>query len=88
MRTELFGLSTCPYTADMRQWLIADDRVFVEYDVERDAAARVRFFELAGGKRTVPLLVEDGRVVRIGWFGRGCAIGVAGETGTPAGVRR
>jgi glutaredoxin len=62
MRTELFGLSTCPYTADMRQWLIA--------------LAKTRFLELSGGKCTVPVLVEDGRVVRTGWMGRGCAVGV------------
>jgi glutaredoxin len=76
MRTELFGLSTCPYTADMRQWLIAEDRDFVEFDVELNALAKTRFLELSGGKCTVPVLVEDGRVVRTGWMGRGCAVGV------------
>ena len=29
---------------------------------------------LAGGQRTVPVLVEDGKVVQIGWQGRGCVV--------------
>ena len=50
-------------------------REFVEYDVEPDAAARERMRELTGGQRTVPVLVEDGQVVQIGWQGRGCVVG-------------
>ena len=34
--------------------------------------ARMR--ALTGGQRTVPVLVEDGKVVQIGWQGRGCVI--------------
>jgi glutaredoxin len=74
-RFELFGTSTCPYTRDVRDWLEARRADFVEYDVEADPAARQRMRELAGAQRTVPILVEDGRVVQVGWQGRGCVVG-------------
>jgi glutaredoxin 3 len=47
---------------------------FAEYDVEIDKKARERMRTLEGGQRTVPLLVEDGKVVQVGWQGRGCVI--------------
>ena len=74
-RFELFGTSTCPYTRDMRDWLEARRADFAEYDVETDPEARQRMRALAGGQRTVPILVEDGRVVQVGWQGRGCVVG-------------
>ena len=83
METELFGLSTCPHTSDLREWLIADARAFVEYDVEHDSAAKQRLLALTGGGRSVPVLVEDGHVVRVGWLGRSCTI----SAGTPPGLR-
>jgi glutaredoxin 3 len=72
---ELFGSSGCPYTQEMREWLEWRGQEFVEYDVELDSAARDRMRSLAGNPRTVPVLVEEGKVVQIGWQGRGCAIG-------------
>lgn len=45
---------------------------FVEYDVEADAAARDRLLALTGGQRSVPVLVENGRIVKVGWNGRVC----------------
>ncbi|HEX3928083.1 MAG TPA: glutaredoxin domain-containing protein [Gemmatimonadales bacterium] len=73
--TELFGTRSCPYTREMREWLELRRIDYVEYDVEQDVAARTRMREVAGPERTVPLLVEGGRVTRVGWQGRGCAIG-------------
>jgi len=49
---------------------------FREYDVEADTAARGRMRELAAGQRGVPVLVEDGKVVQIGWQGRSCFVDV------------
>jgi glutaredoxin 3 len=72
---ELFGASRCEHTREMREWLEWRNVEFVEYDVEQDAAARARMMNLAGGQRLVPMLVEDGTVVQIGWQGRGCVIG-------------
>lgn len=74
-RFELFGTATCPYTRDMRDWLEARRTDFVEYDVAVEPDARERMRELAGAQRMVPILVEDGKVVQIGWQGRGCVVG-------------
>jgi glutaredoxin 3 len=73
-RVELYGTSGCPYTRDMREWLEMRGDDFVEYDVETDRAARARMRALAGNGRTVPVLVEDGAVVQVGWQGRGCVV--------------
>ena len=58
----------------MREWLEWSGREFVEYDVDADAAARERLREFGGGTRTVPVLIEAGEVVQIGWQGRGCIV--------------
>jgi glutaredoxin len=71
---ELFGSPTCPYTAEMREWLEWRRADFVEYNVDSDRAARERMRLLSGGQRTVPVLVEDGKVVQVGWQGRGCVV--------------
>lgn len=72
-KLELYGTASCPFTQDMREWLELSGQEFMEFDVERDAAAHARLKSLTG-QRTVPVLVEDGKAVRIGWQGRGCVI--------------
>ena len=47
---------------------------FVEHDVEADPAALRRMRELAGGQRCVPILVEDGKVLQVGWQGHSCIV--------------
>lgn len=73
-RLELFGTARCPHTQEMRDWLEFRRRDFVEYDVEADPVARGRMRELARGQRNVPLLVEDGQVVQVGWQGHSCIV--------------
>jgi glutaredoxin len=73
---ELFGTKSCPYTREMREWLEWKGHDYVEYDVDMDHAARARMIAISGGQRTVPILVEDGGVVQIGWHGRGCVVAV------------
>jgi len=73
---ELFGTASCPHTQEMRDWLEWKRCDFVEYDVEADAAARRRMRELAAGQRSVPVLVEDGKVIQIGWQGHTCYVDV------------
>lgn len=73
-KLELFGAASCPYTQEMREWLEWRGRDFVEYDVERDHAARARMRDLANHVSTVPILVEDDKVVQVGWQGRGCTV--------------
>lgn len=73
-KLELFGTARCPHTQEMREWLEWKRSAFVEYDVEADPAARQRMRALAAGQRSVPVLVEDGKVVQIGWQGRSCMV--------------
>ena len=75
-KVELFGSARCPHTSEMRDWLEWKRSEFVEYDVEADPAARARMREIAAGQRTVPILVEDGKVVQVGWRGHGCIVDV------------
>ena len=50
-------------------------RDFVEYDVEARSRTHSRACATAtGGQRTVPVLLEDGKVTQIGWQGRGCVV--------------
>lgn len=73
-RFELFGTARCPYTLEMREWLEFQGSDFVEYDVESDQSARDRMRSLVGQQRTVPVLVDEGKVIQIGWQGRGCMV--------------
>jgi glutaredoxin 3 len=75
----MFGSALCPYTREMREWLEWNGREFEEYDVERDPEALARLRAVTGGQSTVPVLLEDGRAVQIGWQGRGCFIGGASQ---------
>jgi glutaredoxin 3 len=59
----------------LREWLEWTRRDFKEYDVEVDSKARARMHSLDSSVRTVPVLVEDGKVIQVGWQGRGCIVG-------------
>jgi len=72
----LYGSARCPYTQELREWLEWTKRDFLEYDVEADPEARARINALDSSVRTVPVLVEDGKVIQIGWQGRGCVVGL------------
>lgn len=73
-RLELYGAARCPYTQEMRDWLEFSRRDFEEFDVEADPAARSRLYVLDSTLRRVPVLVEDGKVVQVGWQGRSCPV--------------
>jgi glutaredoxin len=73
-KLELYGTRSCPYTQEMREWLEFRGTEFVEYDLDHDREARERIRALANGQRTVPILVEDGKVLQVGWQGRGCVL--------------
>lgn len=74
-KLELYGTARCPHTGELREWLEWKRSEFVEYDVEADPAARERMREIARGQRTLPILVEDGKVIQVGWQGHGCIVG-------------
>jgi glutaredoxin len=78
-KLELFGTASCPFTQELRDWLDWKRREFIEYDVETDQDALMRMQQLTGGQRTVPVLVEDGKVVQIGWQGHGCVVRANGS---------
>jgi mycoredoxin len=71
---ELYGTKSCPYTAQLRDDLEFRGRDFVEHDVEGDLDALRRMIEVSGGGGAVPVLVEDGRVVQVGYEGRSCYV--------------
>jgi glutaredoxin len=71
---ELYGTATCPYTSEMREWLEWSGKDFQEFDVESDQRALARMRAIIPAPYTVPILVEDGKVVRVGWQGRGCIV--------------
>jgi glutaredoxin len=73
-RLELYGTASCPYTQELRESLEWSRRDFLEYDIESDLEARERLRSLDSCLHTVPVLVEDGKVIQIGWQGRGCVV--------------
>jgi glutaredoxin 3 len=74
VQIELYTATGCPYSEAAREDLEWRGMEFVEYDVEQDREALGRMLELTGGKRTVPVIVEDGKTVQVGWMGRGCSV--------------
>jgi mycoredoxin len=73
-KLELFGTASCPYTSELRESLEWKGADFKEYDIESDSEARARLRSIAQPPFTVPLLVEDGKVIQTGWQGRGCVV--------------
>ncbi len=71
---EIYGTKSCTYTQEVREWLEWRGHDYTEYDVESDGEARARMIAISGGQRLVPVLVEDGNVVQVGWQGRGCVV--------------
>ncbi len=71
---ELYTAAGCEFSAAAREDLEWRDADFVEYDVEKDYEAYERMLGITGGNRTVPVIVEEGKPVRVGWMGRGCFI--------------
>ena len=65
----IYGKEHCPYTQAARDHY-AGRGVEVEYvNVKADKAAMTRMLELSGGHRKVPVIVEDGGKVTIGFGG-------------------
>ena len=69
---ELYGSTQCPYTQELREWLEWNRRDYREYNVDSDPEAFARMQLLTHGAAAVPVLVEDGQVIQVGWQGRSC----------------
>ena len=65
---EIFGKDTCPYTRAARDHYESLATPFMYHNVRRSAAELERMLALSGGKREVPVIVEDGKVT-IGFGG-------------------
>ena len=74
---ELYGTKSCPYTAQLRDDLEFRGREFVEYDVAADVDALARMAGISRGG-AVPVLVEDGQLVQVGFEGRSCYVAPPG----------
>jgi glutaredoxin 3 len=74
MQAELYMIQSCPFCAAAREDLEWRGVAFVAYDVESDREAYDRMLQITGGSRTVPVIVEHGKPVKIGWEGRGCFV--------------
>lgn len=58
----LYATSWCGYCAKTRNLFQQQGVRYIEYDIEKDRAARARYNELKG--RGVPLVEADGRIIR------------------------
>jgi glutaredoxin 3 len=64
----IFGKDSCPYTQAARDHY-RNAGAAVEYvNVKKDAAGLQRMLEFSGGRREVPVVVEDGKAT-IGFGG-------------------
>ena len=71
---ELYTAAGCEFSEAAREDLVWRGVEFVEYDVENDPGARERMLGITGGNRTVPVIVEEGKPIQVGWMGQGCFV--------------
>jgi glutaredoxin 3 len=64
----IFGKDTCPYTSDARDHYKKSGKPVEYVNVKKDAAGLKRMLEFSGGRRNVPVIVEEGKVT-IGFGG-------------------
>ncbi len=62
-KVEVYSTSYCPYCVRAKSLLRAKGVAFAEIDVSDDAELRARMVELAGGRRTVPEIFINGKIV-------------------------
>ena len=64
----IFGKSNCPYTMAARESYEARRVVFEYIDVKAHPAELSRMLQFSGGKRVVPVIVDNGKT-KIGFGG-------------------
>ena len=62
-KVEVYTTSYCPYCTRAKSLLKSKGVEFKEIDVTHDSAARERMVELAGGRRTVPEIFINGKII-------------------------
>ncbi|MGQ0841029.1 glutaredoxin family protein [Actinokineospora sp.] len=61
----IYSADWCGDCRRAKSWLLSNAVPFTEIDVDRDAAARARAAELAGGRRNIPVVVLPGGAVLV-----------------------
>ena len=62
-KVEVYTTSYCPYCARAKSLLKSKGVAFEEIDVSADPALREKMIELSGGRRTVPEIFINGKIV-------------------------
>jgi len=62
-KVEVYITSYCPFCVRAKSLLRSKGVAFTEIDVTDDDAQRERMVELSGGRRTVPEIFVNGRIV-------------------------
>jgi len=74
VKLEVYGSKHCQYTAELIEELEWQSVVFTYYDVDVDKDALEQMMLLTQNGRSIPVLVEDGKVKSVGYQGRSCII--------------
>lgn len=62
-KVEVYTTTFCPYCVRAKSLLKSKGVSFEEIDVTEDSALREKMVELAGGRRTVPEIFINGKIV-------------------------
>jgi glutaredoxin 3 len=62
-KVELYSTTYCPFCVRAKALLKSKGVAFTEIDVTNDSAMRERMVVLAGGRRTVPEIFINGRII-------------------------
>ena len=62
-KVEVYTTSYCPYCIRAKSLLKSKGVAFEEIDVTRDSALREKMIELSGGRRSVPEIFINGKIV-------------------------
>ena len=71
MKVKIYTKPGCPYCAKAREFYTNSGIQFEDLNAQDNPKHREEMLALTGGDRTVPTIVEDGRLKQIGWEGRG-----------------
>jgi glutaredoxin 3 len=62
-KVEVYTTEYCPYCVRAKSLLMRKGVAFEEIDVTDDPSAREKMVELAGGRRTVPEIFINGKII-------------------------
>ena len=76
-KVEIYTTTYCPFCTRAKSLLRSKNIAFVEIDVTEDDALRAKMIELSGGRRSVPEIFINGKI--IGGFDELKALNDAGK---------